>query len=61
MPESQIKNALLLPCRSIEETVKKLMQKYNDNARMCILPEGPQTVPYLATKNVTGNFLLGMI
>jgi nickel-dependent lactate racemase len=52
----QIKNALLLPCRSIEETVAELMQKYGDNARICVLPEGPQTVPYLATKNVVEDF-----
>ncbi len=57
LSDSQIKNALLLPCHSIEDTVEELMQKYGDNARICVLPEGPQTVPYLATKNIVGDFL----
>jgi len=43
----QITRALLKPCVSIEKTVLQLLEKYGDNANICILPEGPQTVPYV--------------
>jgi len=42
----QIVKAMLQPCRSIEETVTSLRRKYGRNARICVLPEGPQTIPY---------------
>jgi nickel-dependent lactate racemase len=43
----QITRALLKPCASIEQTVAQLLEKYGDDATICILPEGPQTVPYI--------------
>jgi len=43
----QITRALLNPCASIEQTVAQLLDKYGDDATICILPEGPQTVPYI--------------
>jgi lactate racemase len=47
LSDSQIREALLKPCRSIEETLKGLVAKFGPQARICILPEGPQTVPYV--------------
>ncbi|MEM4169740.1 MAG: hypothetical protein QXY99_06610, partial [Thermoproteota archaeon] len=47
LTEKQIKEALLKPCVSIEETLKKLLTKYGRKAKVCVLPEGPQTIPYL--------------
>ncbi|MHB0935746.1 MAG: nickel-dependent lactate racemase [Armatimonadota bacterium] len=43
----QITRALLKPCASIEQTVLLLLEKYGEGASICILPEGPQTVPYV--------------
>jgi len=47
LSEEQTAEALLLPCSDIAATVEALRQKYGREARICILPEGPQTVPYL--------------
>ena len=45
--DEQVKDALLKPCRGIETTVEQLLQKYGRDASICILPEGPQTTPYI--------------
>jgi nickel-dependent lactate racemase len=47
LDDNQIKNAMMTPCRNIENTVNELVLKYGKKARICILPEGPHTVPYL--------------
>jgi hypothetical protein len=44
--DAQIREALLNPCRDIPATVTLLRQKYGHDARICVLPEGPQTIPY---------------
>jgi lactate racemase len=46
--DEQIRSALFIPCRDILETLTLLRQRYGVDARICILPEGPQTIPYLA-------------
>jgi nickel-dependent lactate racemase len=46
--DAQICDALLRPCHSIEETLNELRGRYGPGASICILPEGPQTVPYVA-------------
>ncbi|GAB4445005.1 MAG: nickel-dependent lactate racemase [Anaerolineae bacterium] len=43
----QITEALLAPCTDIAATVEKLRDRYGREARLCVMPEGPQTVPYL--------------
>jgi nickel-dependent lactate racemase len=43
----QLRAAHLIPCASVEETVAQLLRRYGPGARICVLPEGPQTVPYL--------------
>jgi nickel-dependent lactate racemase len=45
--DAQIREALLNPCRDIPATVEMLRQKYGHDARICVLPEGPQTIPYV--------------
>lgn len=47
LTERQIHDALLLPCANIAETVELLRQKYGRDARIGVLPDGPQTIPYL--------------
>jgi nickel-dependent lactate racemase len=44
----QISQALLKPCQDIAATVEALRASYGRGARIGVLPEGPQTVPYLA-------------
>jgi nickel-dependent lactate racemase len=46
----QITQAKLRPCPSIDDQVAVLLRKYGANARVCVLPEGPQTVPYCAPR-----------
>ena len=36
-----------VPCRIIEATVEHLQSKYGPDARICVIPEGPQTIPYI--------------
>ncbi len=50
LSESQIRDALLLPCRDIAQTVNELVQRYGPGASICVLPDGPQTIPYLVEK-----------
>lgn len=47
LSDEQIRTAMLLPCRNIEATVAELRRRYGDQASICVLPEGPQTIPYI--------------
>ena len=47
LSDEQIEQALFIPSRSIEETIDRLIVLYGENARICVLPEGPLTIPYL--------------
>jgi len=46
LSESEINSSLLKPCENIEEKVTELLNLYGKDARICVLPEGPQTIPY---------------
>lgn len=43
----QIEMALLRPSPRIEDTVAELLSRYGSQASICVLPEGPQTIPYV--------------
>ncbi len=45
--EDEIRAAQIRPIRDVEKTVRELLEK-NPGAKICVLPEGPQTIPYLA-------------
>jgi nickel-dependent lactate racemase len=47
LTDAQVESCLLKPCHRIETTVGQLLERYGKRARICILPEGPQTVPYV--------------
>jgi len=47
LTDEQIRDALLRPCHSIKESVEQLCKKYGPKARICVLPDGPQTIPYI--------------
>lgn len=42
-----VEKALLKPTRDIDRLVEELSYKYGPHTRICVLPEGPQTIPYL--------------
>jgi nickel-dependent lactate racemase len=48
LTDDEIRGALLQPCRRIEDTVHELLGRMGPQARICVLPEGPQTIPYVA-------------
>lgn len=50
LTDEQIRDALLLPCHAIETTLKELQGKYGSRATICVLPEGPKTIPYVNVK-----------
>ena len=51
LTDAQIRGALLTPCRSIETTLAELAADSDRPLRICVLPEGPLTIPYLAARN----------
>jgi len=50
LSDDQLRRALFTPCRDIETTLKKLLTDLGDSARICVMPEGPQLIPYLSGK-----------
>lgn len=46
--DEQITAALLKPCHNIEATVAELVQRLGRAPSICVLPEGPQTIPYIS-------------
>jgi nickel-dependent lactate racemase len=47
LADEQIESALLKPSHGIEDTVWELMAHVGPDATICVLPEGPQTIPYI--------------
>jgi nickel-dependent lactate racemase len=48
LTDDQIRSSLLRPCRRIEQTIVDLLGTYGRDASICVMPEGPQTIPYIA-------------
>jgi len=46
--DEELRRALVVPCRSIEETVAGLRRQRPD-ATIAVLPDGPQVIPYLSS------------
>jgi hypothetical protein len=46
LTDGDIRTAMLTPSRDIESTLGMLVSRYGP--RLCVLPEGPMTIPYLA-------------
>jgi len=42
-----VERAMLRHCASVEETVATLLDRYGSEATICVLPEGPMTIPYV--------------
>jgi hypothetical protein len=45
LSDDDIRLAMLTPCRDIEATLRDLVERYGP--RLCVLPQGPMTIPYL--------------
>lgn len=52
LTENQMREAKVIPCQSIEATLVNILS-HNPDATIAVLPEGPQTVPYLAEEQQT--------
>ncbi len=48
LSDRQIERAFFKPCSSVERTINELLHKYGPDARICVLPEGPQVIPYIS-------------
>ena len=48
LTDAQLRRALLRPCPDIVGLVAELRARVGPDARICVLPEGPQTIPYLS-------------
>ncbi len=48
LPDEVVEKTMLLPCGDVETRVESLLTEYGPGARLCVLPQGPQTIPYLA-------------
>jgi len=47
LTDTEIRAAHFNPISNIEDALETSMVKHGKTARICVLPEGPQTVPYL--------------
>ncbi len=47
LSDAQLREAMVTPCPSVERCIAALLRE-NPDARIAVLPEGPQTVPYVA-------------
>ena len=45
LSDEQIRLGMLTPSRNVEATLRELVARYGP--RLCVLPEGPMTIPYL--------------
>jgi nickel-dependent lactate racemase len=48
LPDDLVTRTMLLPCGDVESRVASLLGEYGPDATLCVLPQGPQTIPYLA-------------
>ena len=55
LTDEQIRGALLKPCRGIEAMIGKQLAEKGPRATLCVLPDGPQTIPYIETKSKIGD------
>jgi nickel-dependent lactate racemase len=54
LTDEQIRLAQLTPCRDIEGLLGELIGKFGAGARVCVIPDGPQSIPYLRERVAVG-------
>ena len=50
LSDEQIREALFIPSRKVEDTLSDLLAGLDGQAAICVMPEGPQLIPYLTGK-----------
>jgi nickel-dependent lactate racemase len=45
--DRQLNEAKVQPCRDIPRTIEDCLSRYGKHARICVMPQGPQTIPYV--------------
>ena len=48
LSDDQVREAHLEPVDDVERAMRHRLDAAGPNARLCVIPEGPQTIPYLA-------------
>jgi nickel-dependent lactate racemase len=51
LSDDQVREALFTPCSSIEATLAELLDRSGPEASVCVLPDGPQIIPYVLDKD----------
>ncbi len=49
LTEEQVRSAHVEPIEDVEKAVSEELLRHGSGSRLCVLPEGPQTIPYIAT------------
>lgn len=47
LDEQTVRDAMLIPVDDVSTAIDGLLQRYGQDARIAVLPEGPQTIPYV--------------
>jgi lactate racemase len=47
LTEEQVRSAHLEPCADVGETAERVLRAAGPDARLAVLPQGPQTIPYV--------------
>jgi lactate racemase len=53
LSEDELRRAMVIPCASVEDTVAQIRAR-NPGATLAVLPDGPQTVPYVQEAGAGG-------
>jgi len=48
LSDSQIEQAFMKPCPDVSRRVAELAEQIGGQSTICVLPDGPQTIPYIA-------------
>ncbi len=52
IPDADVRAAQIEPVHDIPAALSRLLAEYGPHARVCVLPEGPQTIPYLMQESL---------
>ena len=48
LTQEQVARAHMLPADDVSETIERTLRDAGPDARLCVLPQGPQTIPFVA-------------
>jgi nickel-dependent lactate racemase len=47
LTDAQVRAAHLEPCADVSDAAERLLHRFGPDARLAVLPQGPQTIPYV--------------